>query len=140
MAVQDLLSPITFSPTMITASQKRNVIPAVCEVTVDCRLLPGQPQSEAEQVVRELLGEDDYELECDDCYLLVDLPKTTTLSVVLWDQDIFPNPIPGEPDVDHSDVLASCDFELNEATLKARGLTCRGGRGIVELTIEPHPG
>ena len=60
--VEPLLG-ITFSPTMITASQKRNVIPAVCEVTVDCRLLPGQPQSEAEQVVRELLGEGDYELE-----------------------------------------------------------------------------
>jgi acetylornithine deacetylase/succinyl-diaminopimelate desuccinylase-like protein len=60
--VEPLLG-ITFSPTMITASQKRNVIPAVCEVTVDCRLLPGQPQTEAEQVVRELLGEDDYELE-----------------------------------------------------------------------------
>jgi acetylornithine deacetylase/succinyl-diaminopimelate desuccinylase-like protein len=60
--VEPLLG-ITFSPTMISASQKRNVIPAVCEVTVDCRLLPGQPQTEAEQVVRELLGEDDYELE-----------------------------------------------------------------------------
>ncbi|MEP6908895.1 MAG: M20/M25/M40 family metallo-hydrolase [Actinomycetota bacterium] len=54
---------MTVSPTMITASQKRNVIPALCEVTVDCRLLPGQPQAEAEQVVREFLGEGDYELE-----------------------------------------------------------------------------
>src|SRR4029450_2628526 len=59
----EALLGITFSPTMITASQKRNVIPAVCEVTVDCRLLPGQPQTEAEQVVRELLGGGDYELE-----------------------------------------------------------------------------
>ena len=48
---------------MIGASQTRNVIPALCEVTVDCRLLPGQGQEEAEQVVRELLGEGDYELE-----------------------------------------------------------------------------
>ena len=60
--VEPLLG-ITFSPTMITASQKRNVIPALCEVTVDCRLLPGQTQAEAEEVVRGLLGEDDYELE-----------------------------------------------------------------------------
>jgi acetylornithine deacetylase/succinyl-diaminopimelate desuccinylase-like protein len=62
----ELVEPLlgmTVSPTMITASQKRNVIPAVCEVTVDCRLLPGQPQSEAEEVVRELLGDGDYELE-----------------------------------------------------------------------------
>ena len=54
---------MTVAPTMITASQKRNVIPALCEVTVDCRLLPGQTQAEAEQAVRELLGEGDYELE-----------------------------------------------------------------------------
>jgi acetylornithine deacetylase/succinyl-diaminopimelate desuccinylase-like protein len=62
----ELVEPLlgmTLSPTMITASQKRNVIPALCEVTVDCRLLPGQTQAEAEQVVRGVLGEGDYELE-----------------------------------------------------------------------------
>ena len=62
----ELVEPLvgmTVSPTMIGASQTRNVIPALCEVTVDCRLLPGQTQAEAEQVVRELLGEGDYELE-----------------------------------------------------------------------------
>jgi acetylornithine deacetylase/succinyl-diaminopimelate desuccinylase-like protein len=60
--VEPLLG-ITFSPTMISASQKRNVIPALCEVTVDCRLLPGQTQAEAEEVVRGLLGDEEYELE-----------------------------------------------------------------------------
>jgi acetylornithine deacetylase/succinyl-diaminopimelate desuccinylase-like protein len=62
----ELVEPLvgmTLSPTMISASQKRNVIPALCEVTVDCRLLPGQPQAEAEEVVRALLGDGDYELE-----------------------------------------------------------------------------
>ncbi len=62
----ELVEPLlgmTLSPTMIGASQKRNVIPALCEVTVDCRLLPGQTQAEAEQVVRGLLGDEDYELE-----------------------------------------------------------------------------
>jgi len=62
----ELVEPLlgmTLSPTMITASQKRNVIPALCEVTVDCRLLPGQTQAEAEQVVRGVLGEGHYELE-----------------------------------------------------------------------------
>ena len=62
----ELVEPLvgmTFSPTMINASQKRNVIPALCEVTVDCRLLPGQTQAEAEEVVRGLLGDEDYELE-----------------------------------------------------------------------------
>ncbi len=62
----ELVEPLvgmTVSPTMIKASQTRNVIPALCEVTVDCRLLPGQTQAEADAVVRELLGEGDYELE-----------------------------------------------------------------------------
>jgi acetylornithine deacetylase/succinyl-diaminopimelate desuccinylase-like protein len=60
--VQPLLS-MTFSPTMIEASKKRNVIPASCEVTVDCRLLPGQTPAEAEAIVRDALGEADYEYE-----------------------------------------------------------------------------
>ena len=45
--IEALLS-LTVSPTMITASQKRNVIPALTEVTVDCRLLPGQTQAGVE--------------------------------------------------------------------------------------------
>jgi acetylornithine deacetylase/succinyl-diaminopimelate desuccinylase-like protein len=61
--VEALLSA-TFSPTMIAASQKRNVIPAVCDVEVDCRLLPGQHPEHVEPVVRAVLGGDiEYELE-----------------------------------------------------------------------------
>jgi acetylornithine deacetylase/succinyl-diaminopimelate desuccinylase-like protein len=60
--IEPLLS-LTVSPTMIEASRKRNVVPALCDVTVDCRLLPGQTQAEAEAVLREALGEGDYELE-----------------------------------------------------------------------------
>src|SRR5439155_10586310 len=60
--VEPLLS-LTASPTMIEASRKRNVIPALCEVTVDCRLLPGQTTAEAERLIRAALGAGDYELE-----------------------------------------------------------------------------
>jgi acetylornithine deacetylase/succinyl-diaminopimelate desuccinylase-like protein len=61
--VEALLSA-TFSPTMIAASQKRNVIPAVCDVEVDCRLLPGQHPEHVEPVIRAVLGGDiDYELQ-----------------------------------------------------------------------------
>jgi acetylornithine deacetylase/succinyl-diaminopimelate desuccinylase-like protein len=60
--VEPLLG-LTVSPTMIAASEKRNVIPGRCEVTVDCRLLPGQTEAEAESVLREWLGVDSYELE-----------------------------------------------------------------------------
>jgi acetylornithine deacetylase/succinyl-diaminopimelate desuccinylase-like protein len=59
--VEPLLS-LTLSPTMASASQKRNVIPAVCDITVDCRLLPGQSPAEAERVIRDVLGDEEYEL------------------------------------------------------------------------------
>jgi acetylornithine deacetylase/succinyl-diaminopimelate desuccinylase-like protein len=59
--LEPLLS-FTVAPTMIEASQKRNVIPALCEVTVDCRLLPEQTQEEAEAVIRESLGDNGYEI------------------------------------------------------------------------------
>lgn len=62
-AVVEPMLGLTVSPTMIEASRRRNVIPAVCEVVCDCRLLPGQTQQEAEHAVREWLGEGDYELE-----------------------------------------------------------------------------
>src|SRR5256886_901070 len=62
----EMLEPVlslTLSPTMIAASERRNVIPSVCEVVVDCRLLPGQTQDEAERAIRDVLGEGDYDFE-----------------------------------------------------------------------------
>jgi acetylornithine deacetylase/succinyl-diaminopimelate desuccinylase-like protein len=62
----ELLEPLlsfTLSPTMISASERRNVIPSTCDLIVDCRLLPGQTQAEVEPILREVLGEGDYELE-----------------------------------------------------------------------------
>jgi acetylornithine deacetylase/succinyl-diaminopimelate desuccinylase-like protein len=61
--VEALLAP-TFSPTIVSASLKRNVIPALCEIEVDCRLLPGQHPEHVEPLIRAVLGGDvDYELE-----------------------------------------------------------------------------
>jgi acetylornithine deacetylase/succinyl-diaminopimelate desuccinylase-like protein len=65
-AAAELLEPllsITLSPTMVSASERRNVIPHLCEVVVDCRLLPGQTQAEVEPLLREVLGEGDYDFE-----------------------------------------------------------------------------
>jgi acetylornithine deacetylase/succinyl-diaminopimelate desuccinylase-like protein len=62
----DLLAPLlgmTVAPTMIRASEKRNVIPAICDVTVDCRLLPGQTPEQAEEAIVAYLGNDGYEIE-----------------------------------------------------------------------------
>jgi acetylornithine deacetylase/succinyl-diaminopimelate desuccinylase-like protein len=60
--IEPLLS-FTLSPTMIEASERRNVIPGTCEVVVDRRLLPGQSPADVEPILREVLGEGDYELE-----------------------------------------------------------------------------
>jgi acetylornithine deacetylase/succinyl-diaminopimelate desuccinylase-like protein len=79
--IQPLLS-FTVSPTMVEASQKRNVIPAVCDVTVDCRLLPGQTQAEVEAAVRASLApETDYELE----WLEAQGGSRSPLGTPLWD-------------------------------------------------------
>jgi acetylornithine deacetylase/succinyl-diaminopimelate desuccinylase-like protein len=59
--VAPLLS-MTLAPTMATASQKRNVIPAVCDITVDSRLLPDTTVDEQQEIVRGVLGDGDYEL------------------------------------------------------------------------------
>jgi acetylornithine deacetylase/succinyl-diaminopimelate desuccinylase-like protein len=54
----DIVEPLlgtTLAPTMVEASRKRNVIPNRCELTVDCRILPGHKQDEVEEKVAELL-------------------------------------------------------------------------------------
>jgi acetylornithine deacetylase/succinyl-diaminopimelate desuccinylase-like protein len=61
----ELIEPLlgmTVSPTKAHASDKRNVIPALCEITVDTRLLPGQTPAQAEATIRAWLGEGDYDL------------------------------------------------------------------------------
>ena len=62
----DIIEPLlgtTLSPTMITASAKRNVIPNRCELTVDCRILPGHSQAEVEAKVAQLLERAEYDLQ-----------------------------------------------------------------------------
>lgn len=60
-AMTEPMLGITISPTMIEASRQRNVVPAVCDVVCDCRLLPGQTQEEAERVILDWLGPGDYD-------------------------------------------------------------------------------
>src|SRR5512132_4101087 len=62
----DIVDPLlgtTLSPTEIEASKKRNVIPNRCQITVDCRILPGHTQAEVEAKVADLLDGVAYELE-----------------------------------------------------------------------------
>jgi acetylornithine deacetylase/succinyl-diaminopimelate desuccinylase-like protein len=88
---QSLLAP-TYSPTMVRASKQRNVIPSVCEVTVDSRLLPGQTPQESEALVRDLLGPDDYELEWIEATGGTRSPHESRLwdAIVTWVHDADP--------------------------------------------------
>jgi acetylornithine deacetylase/succinyl-diaminopimelate desuccinylase-like protein len=49
----------TFAPTLISAGEKINVIPARAEFTVDCRLPPGLERAVAERRAHELIGASD---------------------------------------------------------------------------------
>jgi acetylornithine deacetylase/succinyl-diaminopimelate desuccinylase-like protein len=60
--IEPLLS-FTLSPTMIEASKQRNVVPASCVLTVDCRLPPGMTPEDVDPLVRAAIGPGDYELE-----------------------------------------------------------------------------
>jgi len=81
-AMLEALLSATFSPTMIEASHKRNVIPALCTIEVDCRLLPGQTVEHVEPLVRAVLGSDvDYDLE----FLQSQGGTRSALDTPLWD-------------------------------------------------------
>jgi len=60
--VEPMLS-VTMAPTIISASEKINVLPSVARLQVDCRVPPGHGEETAIKRVREVLGEDDYEIE-----------------------------------------------------------------------------
>jgi len=78
--VEPLLS-FTLSPTMIDASHQRNVIPARCEITVDCRLLPETTPADVEPLIRAALGNGSYELE----FLEAVGGTRSALDTPLWD-------------------------------------------------------
>jgi acetylornithine deacetylase/succinyl-diaminopimelate desuccinylase-like protein len=64
-----LLEPmlgVTLTPTMVSASQKINVIPARAELKVDCRVPPELGEDHARARVEEVLGSDGYELRFDE--------------------------------------------------------------------------
>jgi acetylornithine deacetylase/succinyl-diaminopimelate desuccinylase-like protein len=61
-----LLEPlisVTLTPTMVSASEKINVIPSRAELKVDCRVPPGLGEEEARAAIAEVLGENGYLIE-----------------------------------------------------------------------------
>ena len=61
--LMDAAMRVTFAPTIASAGEKINVIPARAQVRVDCRVPPGMDKDVALERAREVLGDDGYELE-----------------------------------------------------------------------------
>jgi acetylornithine deacetylase/succinyl-diaminopimelate desuccinylase-like protein len=59
----DAAMSVTFAPTIVSAGEKINVIPARAQVRVDSRVPPGLGEETALARVREVLGDEGYELE-----------------------------------------------------------------------------
>jgi acetylornithine deacetylase/succinyl-diaminopimelate desuccinylase-like protein len=93
--VEPLLS-LTLAPTMINASKKRNVIPAICDVTVDSRLLPETTPAEQHAIVRSVLGDGDYELESLEAHGGTRSPIQTPLwdAIAGWISEVEPGARP----------------------------------------------
>jgi len=59
----DAAMRVTFAPTLVSAGEKINVIPARAQVRVDCRVPPEMGEDVALKRIKEVLGENGYELE-----------------------------------------------------------------------------
>jgi acetylornithine deacetylase/succinyl-diaminopimelate desuccinylase-like protein len=57
---------LTFTPTMASASEKINVIPARAKLKVDCRVPPGLGEERVRERLAGLLGDNGYELSFDE--------------------------------------------------------------------------
>lgn len=60
------LMGVTFSPTMIRASEKVNVIPGRADLKVDCRVPPGAGEESVRAAVAEVVGDGDFTLTFDE--------------------------------------------------------------------------
>jgi acetylornithine deacetylase/succinyl-diaminopimelate desuccinylase-like protein len=58
---------VTLSPVIIEGGVKENVIPAHCEVLVDCRVPPDLGEDHVRRRLAEVLGEGDWEVEIPEC-------------------------------------------------------------------------
>jgi acetylornithine deacetylase/succinyl-diaminopimelate desuccinylase-like protein len=57
---------VTFTPTMISASQKINVIPAHAKLKVDCRVPPGLGEEHVRARIAETLGDNGFRVDFDE--------------------------------------------------------------------------
>jgi acetylornithine deacetylase/succinyl-diaminopimelate desuccinylase-like protein len=97
---------VTFAPTMVSASEKINVIPARARLQVDCRVPPGRDEDHVRRRLGEVLGENGYELSFDENVVGNASPLESTLmdhirgfvGDVDPDADVVPYVLPGFTD------------------------------------------
>jgi acetylornithine deacetylase/succinyl-diaminopimelate desuccinylase-like protein len=97
---------VTFAPTMVSASEKINVIPARARLQVDCRVPPGRDEDHVRRRLGELLGENGYELSFEENVVGNASPLESTLmdhirgfvGDVDPDADVVPYVLPGFTD------------------------------------------
>jgi acetylornithine deacetylase/succinyl-diaminopimelate desuccinylase-like protein len=76
--VEPLLG-VTLAPTIISASEKINVIPSRARLQVDCRTPPGMGEEQVRRRIDELLGGDGYTIEFTEMVVGNDSPADTPL-------------------------------------------------------------
>lgn len=69
----------TVSPTIIRAGEKANVLPEVCEVTLDCRLLPGETPEHFLNDLKNLINDSQVALEIIQTAVPTESPLDTEL-------------------------------------------------------------
>jgi acetylornithine deacetylase/succinyl-diaminopimelate desuccinylase-like protein len=95
--VEPLLG-VTFTPVMINGGVTENVIPAHCEVLVDCRVPPERGEGHVRERLAGLLGEGDWEVEIPECVVgnrsTLEGPLADAIAGWLSDVDPVAKPIP----------------------------------------------
>jgi acetylornithine deacetylase/succinyl-diaminopimelate desuccinylase-like protein len=87
-ALAGLVEPtlgVTLAPTIISASQKINVIPSHARLEVDCRTPPGMAKEQVLQRIKELLGPDGYRIDFTEMVVGNASPADTPLMGALRD-------------------------------------------------------
>src|SRR3954447_9836581 len=98
---------VTMAPTIISASEKINVLPSAARLQVDCRVPPGHGEETARRRIREVLGDgDDYDIDFHEMVVGNGSPLQTPLmdAITGWvaraepDARVVPVMLPAFPD------------------------------------------
>jgi len=99
-AVADYLAEpllgVTLSPVIVKGGVKENVIPAHCELVVDCRVPPERGEEHVRERVEALLGEGEWELDIPGCIVGNRSPFEGPLAdaITSWVAEADPGAVP----------------------------------------------